>query len=139
MKGRITSFLATVVLLAWGSSAYAACTSAQFAGTWDVVFSDGNSCRLVLTKDGDVLTNPDRSLSTCFDPFRGETAPDSGTYDIARTCDAHFSLVIEGLFVEMYGRIAQPRNVSAGFYVILETQEPPSALAKGSFTMIRAN
>jgi hypothetical protein len=59
MKSRITSFLATlVVLLAWGPSAYAACTNAQFAGTWDVVFSDGNSCRLVLNKEVVELPNP---------------------------------------------------------------------------------
>lgn len=136
MKSRITSFLATlVVLLAWGPSAYAACTNAQFAGTWDVVFSDGNSCRLVLNKEGEVLTNPDRSLSTCFDPFRGTAVPDSGTYDVASDCSASFFPVVEGLTIQMYGRIAQPRNTGAGFFVV-EFPGPPWAV-KGAFTMIR--
>ena len=136
MKSRITRLLATlVVVLVWSSSAYAACTNAQFAGTWDVVFSDGNSCSLVLNKQGEVLTNPDRSLSICFDPFRGVTAVDEGTYAVDSDCSASFGLAVEGLEIEMYGRIAQPRNIVAGFFVVFLTEDP--FVEKGAFTMIR--
>ncbi len=136
MKRRITSFLTIfVAVLAWSSSAYAACTNEQFAGTWDVVFSDGNSCRLVLNVEGEVLTNPDRSLSTCFDPFAGETAPDSGAYFVASDCSASFSLLVEGLDVSMFGRIAQTRDIVAGFFVVMLPAAP--FFEKGAFTMIR--
>ena len=55
------------------ANANAGCTNTQFAGAWDVAFSDGNSCRLVVDQEGDVLIEPDSSQSTCFDPFRGVT------------------------------------------------------------------
>ena len=143
MKSRITSVLATVfVLLIWGPNAYAGCTNAQFAGTWDVVFADGNSCRLILNKSGEVLTNPDRSLSTCFDPFRGETAPDWGGYEVDSSCGVGFALGIEDQVVEIYGRIAQPRNVAAGFYLLYPDPDYPpvvEAQEKGAITMIRAD
>jgi len=121
-----------VLLLGWGTSAYAGCTNAQFAGTWDVAFSDGNVCSLVIDADGNVLTNPDRSLSTCFDPFRGETAPDSGTVEITSDCLANFDLWVEGAEIQMGGRIAKTRDIGAGIYVI------PAYAMKGSFNMVRA-
>jgi len=136
MTRRITGFLTIfVAVLAWSSSAYAACTNAQFAGTWDVVFSDGNSCRLVLNAEGEVLTEPSRSLSTCFDPFRGETAPDSGTYFVGSDCLASFILEVEGNEVDMFGRIAQTRDIVAGFFVVILPVDP--FFEKGAFTMIR--
>ena len=102
MKRRLTSFLIVLVaVLAWSSSAYAGCTNKQFSGTWGIVFSDGNSCSLVVNKEGEVLTDPDRSLSTCFDPFRGETAPDSGSYEVTSDCVASFNLEVEGQEIEM--------------------------------------
>lgn len=137
MKRRITSFLIVLVaVLAWSSSAYARCTNAQFSGTWDIVFSDGNSCSLVVNKEGEVLTEPDRSLSTCFDPFRGETAPDSGTIAVTSDCVASFDLVVEGLNIEMYGRIAKTRDTGAGFYLTFLSYDPLEVV-KGSFNMIR--
>ena len=138
MKNRITGLLITfAVVLVWGSSAYAGCTNEQFAGTWDVVFADGNSCKLVLDKNGDVLIAGDRSQSVCFDPFRGVTEPDAGTVVLGSDCLANFNLVVEGATIEMLGRIASPRNVGAGGYLVFfpGVSEP---VAKGAFTMIRA-
>lgn len=143
MTTRMTGLLATIfALLVWGPNAQAACTAAQFAGTWDVVFSDGNSCRLILDRDGSLLTAPDRSLSTCMDPFLGVTAPDGGGYEVDSSCGAGFVLVVEDQVVEMFGRIAQPRNISAGYYLLYSAADyvpnESSPFAKGAFTMIRA-
>lgn len=136
MKNRMNRLLATfVAVLAWSSSAYAGCTNAQFAGTWGVVFADGNTCRLILNRDGEVLTEPGRTLSTCFDPFRGETAPDSGTVVVASDCSAIFKLRVEGLEIDMYGRIAQTRDIVAGFHIVILSDDP--WVEKGAFTMIR--
>ena len=138
MKNRLNKLLATfIAVLAWSSSAYAGCTNAQFAGTWDVVFADGNSCRLVLNATGDVLIAGDRSQSVCFDPFRGVTEPDAGTVAVGSDCLANISLIVEGATVEMLGRIANPRNIGAGGYVVL-IPGVPNPVAKGAFTMIRA-
>ena len=138
MKNRLNKLLATfIAVLAWSSSAYAGCTNAQFAGTWDVVFADGNSCRLVLNAAGDVLIAGDRSQSVCFDPFRGVTEPDEGTVAVASDCLANFNLIVEGATIEMLGRIANPRNIGAGGYVVL-IPGVPNPVAKGAFTMIRA-
>jgi len=134
MKGRNISFLAIfVVLLAWGPGVYAGCNNAQLAGTWDVVFSDGNSCRLVLDKGGEVLTLPDRSLSTCFDPFRGATAPESGSYEVDQNCALTFNLLVEDLNIEMYGRLTPSHQIGAGFYVAFV---PEVYAAKGSFNIM---
>jgi hypothetical protein len=136
MRNQFKSLLAVfVMLLASGMAAHAGCTNEQFAGTWDVVFSDGNSCRLVLTAEGEVLANPDRSLSTCFDPFRGETAPDSGSFDVASECLVTFALEVEGNEIQMVGRIAKTRDIGAGGYVVLLDEFPYAQ--KGSFNMIK--
>jgi hypothetical protein len=138
MKNRINRLLATfLTVLAWSSSAYAGCTNTQFAGTWDVVFADGNSCRLVLDNDGDVLISGDRNQSVCFDPFRGVTEPDSGTVVVGSDCVANFSLSVEGVTIEMLGRIANPRTIGAGGFLIF-VPGVPDPVAKGAFTMVRA-
>ena len=138
MRNRINKLLATfIAVLVWSSSAYAGCNNAQFAGTWDVVFNDGNSCKLVLNMDGDVLIAGDRSQSVCYDPFRGVTEPDAGTVSVGSDCLANISLVVEGVTIEMLGRIANPRNIGAGGYLVFfPGYEQP--VAKGAFTMIRA-
>jgi hypothetical protein len=119
MKNRINKLLATfLAVLVWSSSAYAGCTNAQFAGTWDVVFTDGNSCKVVVDRTGEVLIAGDRTQSVCFDPFRGVTEPDSGTVSVGSDCLANISLVVEGVTVEMLGRIASPRNIGAGGFLI---------------------
>ena len=138
MKNRFNKLLATVVaVLVWGSSAYAGCTNAQFAGTWDVVFADGNSCKLVLNDDGDVLIAGDRSQSVCFDPFRGVTEPDAGTVAVGNDCLANINLIVEGVTIEMLARIANPRNIGAGGYLVF-VPGVPTPVDKGAFTMIRA-
>lgn len=121
-----------VLLMGWGASAYAGCTNAQFAGTWDVAFSDGNVCNLIVDGDGNVLTSSDNSLSTCFDPFRGTTSPDAGLVQITDDCLADIGLWVEGAEIQMGARIAKTRDIAAGIYVI------PVVPVKGSFTMIRA-
>ena len=93
MKNQISKLLATfVAVLAWSSSAYAGCNNAEFVGTWEVAFSDGNSCRLLLNRQGEV----DANESICFDPFRGAAAPDSGTYAVASDCSVSVNVVIGG-------------------------------------------
>ena len=129
-KGSLAAFF--VLLLGWGTTAYAGCTNEQFAGTWDVAFSDGNVCNLIIDSEGNVLTSSDNSLSTCFDPFRGTTAPDSGSVAVADECLANIVLVVEGAEIQMGARIAKTRDIGAGIYVI------PIVPVKGSFTMIRA-
>lgn len=128
MKIRITSFWAALVaVLAWSPSAYSACPNEKFAGTWEVTFSDGNSCRLVLNREGDVLADE----SACYDPFRGTTAPDSGTFITARDCSVTGALVVEGLPIELAGQLAGGRDTGAGRFLV------PWFSIKGSFTMIR--
>ena len=103
MKNQITRFLTTLVaVLAWSSSVYAECTNAVFDGTWEVAFSDGNSCRLVFNSEGGVVANE----SICFDPFRGAAAPDSGTYAVASDCSATVALVVEGNTIDMAAHLA---------------------------------
>jgi len=137
MKNRINKILATfIAVLVWSSSAWAGCTNAQFAGTWDVVFNDGNSCKLVVNDGGDLLIAGDRSQSVCFDPFRGVTEPDAGTVSVGSDCLANISLVVEGVTVEMLGRIANPRTIGAGGFLIF-VPGIPDPVAKGAFTMIR--
>jgi hypothetical protein len=134
MKSGINKLLAILVVgLAWCSSAYAGCTNATLAGTWEVVFADGNSCRLVLDKEGGVLID-ELNLSVCFDPFRGTTAPDEGSYGVTSDCAVNFNLVVEGLNVQMYGRLTEPRNIGAGFFVAFV---PDVYSAKGSFNLVR--
>ena len=131
MKSRTGSLIASfVVLFVCSANAYAGCTNAQFAGTWDVVFSDGNACHLVVDSDGTVITNSDFSQSTCFDPFRGSTVPNSGAVVVATDCSVTFALVVEGFPLEMYGRIAKTRDTGAGIYIL-------AGPSKGSFNMIR--
>ena len=128
MKNQITRFLATLVaVLAWSSSVYAECTNAVFDGTWEVAFSDGNSCRLVFDSEGGVVANE----SICFDPFRGAAAPDSGTYAVASDCSATVALVVEGNTIDMAAHLASDLDIGAGTHVVSALGE------KGSFTMIR--
>lgn len=128
MKNRISKLMITVVaVLAWGSNAYAGCNNEKFAGTWDVAFSDGNSCRLLLDSQGEVIADE----SVCFDPFRGATSPDSGNYDVANDCSINAILVIEGATVELAGQFSNGRNIGAGRFLV------PAFFVKGGYTMIR--
>ena len=137
MKNQRVNALATfVTLLTLGSNVYAGCSDDQFAGSWDVVFADGNSCRLVLDDQDAVLIEPDRSLSTCFDPFRGVTTPDSGTYSVEKDCSFSFELIVEGVNIDLYGRLTPNRQIGAGFYVVTINRQVP--LDKGSFSILPA-
>ena len=128
MKNRINKLLITLVaVLAWGSNAYAGCNTEKFAGTWDVAFSDGNSCRLLLDSQGEVVANE----SACFDPFRGTTTPDSGNYAVANDCSISASIVVEGVTVELAGQFSNGRNIGAGRYLV------SAFFVKGGYTMIR--
>lgn len=128
MKNRINRLLTTfVAVLAWSSSAYAGCNDAEFVGTWEVTFSDGNSCRLLLNRQGEVVANESR----CYDPFRGSTAPDSGTYAVASDCSVNVNVVVEGVTVELAGQISRGRDTGAGRYLV------PAYSVKGGFTLIR--
>lgn len=128
MKNQVTTLLATVAAaLAWSSSAYAGCNNAEVVGIWDVTFSDGNSCDLVLELNGNVIAEE----SICYDPFRGATAPDSGSFDVAQDCSVSIDIVVEGLPVELDGRIARGRASGAGRYVVWPF------FVKGGFTMVR--
>jgi hypothetical protein len=136
MESRIRRLMLTLIAaLAVSANAYAGCTTTQLAGAWDVVFSDGNSCRLVVDKEGAVLIEADMSQSTCFDPFRGATVPDEGSYSVNGDCSVSFELVVEGANVELYGRVIQPRIFGTGFFV---TYIPDVFATKGSFNMVRA-
>ena len=138
MKNRINKLLATfIAVLVWSSSAYAGCNNAQFAGTWDVVFNDGNLCKLVVNNEGNVLIAGDRSQSVCYDPFRGVTEPDAGTVSVGSDCLANIHLAVEGITIEMLSRIANPRNIGAGGYLVF-VPGVDQPVAKGAFTMIRA-
>ena len=128
MKNQVTTLLATIAAVcAWSSSAHAGCNNAEVVGTWDVTFSDGNSCNLLLDLHGNVVADE----STCYDPFRGSTAPDSGTFDVAGDCSVSIDIVVEGLPVDLDGRIARGRASGAGRYVVSYFG------VKGSFTMVR--
>lgn len=99
------------------------------------MFADGNTCKLVLNMDGDVLIAGDRSQSVCFDPFRGVTEPDAGTVVVASDCSAMIEIDVEGLEIDMYGRIAKTRDIIAGFHIVFLPADP--WVQKGAFTMIR--
>ena len=85
-------------------------------------------------QEGDVLIEPDSSQSTCFDPFRGVTVPDEGSYSVSKDCTVSFALIVEGATVELYGRVVQPRIFGTGIYV---TYIPEVFAEKGSFNMVR--
>ena len=128
MNNRINKLLITVIaVLACGSNAWAGCNNQKFAGTWDVAFSDGNSCRLVLDPQGEVIADE----STCFDPFRGTTTPDSGSYDVANDCSISANIVVEGVPVELAGQFSSGRNIGAGRFLV------PAFFVKGGYTMVR--
>ena len=127
MKKQAATMLATLAaVFAWSSSAYAGCNNAEVVGTWDVTFSDGNSRNLVLDFDGTVIA----AESICYDPFRGTTAPDSGTFDVAKDCSVSIDIVVEGLPVDLEGGVARGRASGAGHYVVQYFG------VKGAFTMI---
>jgi hypothetical protein len=129
MKNKINKLLITLVaVLACVSNAYAGCANPKFFGAWDVQFSDGNSCRLVLGRGGEVVANK----SVCYDPFRGATAPDSGSYAVVpKDCEISASLVVEGVTIDLGGVFAIDRNTGHGRFVV------PDFSVKGSYTMIR--
>ena len=128
MKRQIHGVSALLVAgMMWGSGAYASCTNAEFSGTWELAFSDGNSCRLVVDKQGEVIA----PASACFDPFRGSTAPDSGTIVVGSDCSATGSIVVEGVTVELAAQIARTRDSGAGRYLV------PAYAVKGAISLIR--
>lgn len=128
MRNRINKLVITLIaVLACSSNAYAACNNGKFLGGWDVSFSDGNSCVLILARGGEIIADK----SVCYDPFRGATAPDSGSYAVARDCTISASLVVEGVTIELEGQMAMDRNTGAGRFVV------PAFQAKGGMTMLR--
>ncbi len=128
MRNRTNKLLITLIaVLACSSNAYAACGNPKFFGNWDVTFSDGNSCTLLLGRAGEVIADK----SKCFDPFRGTTTPDSGSYTVAKDCSISASIVVEGVNVELAGYFDHSRNNGAGRFLVAAFQ------VKGSYTMIR--
>ena len=119
--------IALIAVMGLSSTAYAGCDNAKFAGTWEVTFSDGNSCRLLLDIEGNVVA----SESTCYDPFRGATAPDSGDYAVAEDCSIEAAIVVEGVDIELFGQFSNGRNIGAGRYLV------PAYYVKGGYTMVR--
>jgi len=128
MKSQLMNLCITLVaVVGLSSNAVAGCDNAKFAGTWDVTFSDGNSCRLLFDMAGNVVAGE----SICYDPFRGTTPPDSGTYAVGEDCSIDAAIVVEGLSVELAGQFSNGRNIGAGRYLV------PAYGVKGGYTMIR--
>jgi len=129
MKSRMNRLLtAVVVVLAWSSSAYAGCNNSQFAGSWDIQFSDGNSCRVLVDMSGDVVAEE----SSCYDPFLGAAPPRSGAFAVAKDCSVNGHIVVpQGITVDLEALIAGGRNVGAGRFLIWNYG------VKGAITMIR--
>lgn len=128
MKNRVIKLTTTMTaVLALSANAYAGCNNAEISGDWDVTFSDGNSCTLRLDLQGDVVAEESR----CYDPFRGATAPDAGSYAVNSDCSINISLVVEGVPVDLAGQVARAGASGAGRYVVAPYW------VKGAFTMIR--
>lgn len=128
MKSKINKLMITLVaVLACSSNAYAACSNPKFFGAWDVQFSNGDSCVLLLGRGGVVIADK----SVCYDPFRGAAPPDSGSYSVAKNCTFSVSLVTQGVAVELEGQFGIDRNIGAGRYVVPDFQE------KGGITLLR--
>ena len=128
MKIRVINFLiASIAILAFSTSAYAGSTKPQVSGIWEVVFSDGNSCRLKLNIKGKVVT----SASVCFNPDLGAAPPDSGSLPVAKDCLAEGNIVIQGVTTELAIQISTDRSIGAGRYL------QPASGDKGSVVMVR--
>ncbi|MFV8819664.1 hypothetical protein [Haliea sp. E17] len=121
--------LASLFGLALGlsPSGYAACTAPQMTGFWELAFSDGNSCRLKLNSNGTI----NAGVSTCYDPDRGSTTPDSGQIKTAANCFAEGELVVEGFSIELPVQFSQDRGTAAGRYRVSANG------VKGSVVMVR--
>ena len=126
-KGLKTALVTLAAVLAWSSSAYAGCNNPQFGGIWDLQFSDGNSCRLLVDRDGGVIAEE----SVCYDPFVGATAPDSGVLTVGEDCSIAGNIVVQGLTVELEAQIGTTRGIAAGRFIV------PAYWIKGAITMIR--
>ncbi len=113
--------------LAWSSASQAGCTPAQVSGTWEIAFSDGNSCRVKLRSNGNV----DTGKSVCFDPDRGSSGLDSGRIKVAGDCFAEGEIVVGGFAIELPVQFSQDRGTAAGRFRV------EAAGTKGSVTMIR--
>ena len=113
--------------LVFSSASYAGCTPPQVSGVWEVAFSDGNSCRLVLRPNGTI--NADDSV--CFDPDRGTGAPDSGQLKVKGNCFAEGEIVLGGISVELPVQFSNDRTTGAGRYRVSADG------TKGSVVLIR--
>jgi hypothetical protein len=123
----INAFITAIAILAFSSSAFAGCTKAQVSGTWEAVFSNGNSCKLRLNTRGGIVTGS----SVCFDPDLGATAPDSGSLPVRKDCLAEGEIVVQGVVIELAIQFSADHGTGAGRY------REPVSLAKGSLVMIR--
>ncbi len=110
----------------FSSASFAACTSAQVSGTWEVAFSDGNSCRLKLNNNGSISADK----SVCYDPTRGTTVPDSGNLKVQGNCFAEGEIVIGGAVIELPVQFSNDRTTAAGRYLAPDQ-------TKGSVVLIR--
>ena len=128
MTKRVINFLlASIAILAFSANAYAGCTKAQISGTWEVAFSNGNSCRIKLNSLGKVVA----SASDCFDPFRGVAGVDSGKLPVKSNCLAEGNIVVEGIKTKLAIQFAADRSTGGGRYLLADMS------AKGSVIMIR--
>jgi hypothetical protein len=123
------NLLASLICLTliWSSASYAGCTAAQISGTWEMAFSDGNSCRVRLKHNGEIQVED----SVCFDPDRGAAAPDSGTLRVNGVCFAEGGIVIGGVAIELPVQFSNDRTTGAGRYRVSADG------SKGSVVLIR--
>jgi len=76
---------------------------------------------------GDVIADE----SICYDPFRGTTAPDSGSFTVAEDCSVMAEIVVEGIPIELAGYISRGRDTGAGRFVVWAFG------VKGAITLVR--
>ena len=129
MSTKSKVLLASVVglTLGWSSASYAGCSPPQVSGTWEVAFSDGNSCRLKLLNTGVIKA----ASSVCYDPDRGAAEPDSGKIKVKANCFAEGEIVLGGVAVELPVQFSHDRSMAAGRYRVSADG------SKGSVVMIR--
>lgn len=121
--------LMLVASMGWSASASAGCNAQQVSGTWEVAFSDGNSCRLKIKPNGAVDTN----VSVCYDPDRGTTDLDSGNLKPKGDCFAEGKVIISGVTIELPVQFSHDRSMAAGRFRVSADG------SKGSVVMVRVH
>jgi hypothetical protein len=126
IPGKAIAIASVGLAMGFSSASFAACTAAQVSGTWEVAFSDGNSCRLKLNNNGSI----NAGKSVCYDPTRGTAVPDSGNLKVQGNCFAEGEIVLGGARVELPVQFSNDRTTAAGRYLAPD-------MSKGSVVLIR--